>query len=165
MKPDTPSPSRTRHAGSPMSRATPDMRDFAEGLIDYEAKESTAPGTRARAAFHVCEKLRPRLASLLGSAGFSALLGRALALATAEIPALRVVQLQADGSLAVPDGPEAQAAAGKLAEGGVVLVAQLVGLLAAFIGEALMLRVVRGAGPGVIRGNVSDKGEVYEKKN
>lgn len=75
----------------------------------------------------------------MGNIGFKALLSRALALAAAEIPSLRTWQINADGSF--------ERAEGVGAEGGVVLVAQLFGLLATFIGEELTLRLVREVWP------------------
>src|SRR5437868_1759344 len=78
-----------------MSRATQQMRDFAERLI---ARETSASETTVQAACRVGEKLRPPLAALMGNTGFHALLSRALALAQAEIPWLRAVHVKADGS-------------------------------------------------------------------
>ena len=130
-----------------MSRATPEMRDFAECLVAYEMRGAKPSGAKTPAAFHVCEMLRPHLAGLMGKAGFSALLARALALAVAEVPELRAVQVREDGSMAGWDAPEAVAEPEKLAEGGVVLVAQLLGLLDAFIGQNLTLRIMREVWP------------------
>jgi hypothetical protein len=130
-----------------MSRATPRTRDFAKGLIAYEVRGNKSSKTKAPAAFHVCEKLRPRLATLMGTAGFRALLSRALVVAHAEVAWLRAVQVKADGSLERLDGLEAQADPEEMAEGSVVLVAQLLGLLVAFIGENLTLRMVRDVWP------------------
>ena len=130
-----------------MSRATPVMRDFAERLIAYETRGIKSSGTKTPAAFQVCEKLRPHLATLMGSTGFHALLTRALAVANAEDPWLREVQVKADGSLTGWDAPEAPADAEKLAEASVVLLAQLLGLLEAFIGQNLTLRMLREVWP------------------
>ena len=125
-----------------MSEATPQMRDFAERLIAYETKGNKSSGTKTPAAFPVCEKLRPHLATLMGNTGFRALLSRALARAEADVPSLRAMQVKADGSLAGLDKLEVQADPEELARGSVVLVAQLLGLLVAFIGKNLMLRIV-----------------------
>jgi hypothetical protein len=125
-----------------MSEATPQMRDFAERLIAYETKGNKSSETKTPAAFPVCEKLRPHLATLMGNTGFCALLSRALARAEADVPSLRAMQVKADGSLAGLDKLEVQADPEELARGSVVLVAQLLGLLVAFIGENLMLRIV-----------------------
>ena len=125
-----------------MIQATPQMRDFAERLIAYETTGNKSSGAKTPAGFPVCEKLRPHLATLMGNTGFRALLSRALARARSEVPSLRAVQVKADGSLAGLDKLEVQADPVELARGSVVLVAQLLGLLVAFIGETLMLRIV-----------------------
>jgi hypothetical protein len=57
------------------------------------------------------------------------------------------VHVKADGSLERADELEVQADPEELAEGSVVLVAQLLGLLVAFIGENLTLRLVREVWP------------------
>lgn len=130
-----------------MSRATPQMRHFAQRLVAYEAKGSKSPKTKVPVAFHVCETFRPYLATLMGNAGFRALLSRALALASHEAPWLRAVHVNSDGSLGGLDDVEAQVAATQLAEGAVLLLAELLGLLVAFIGEILTLRMVREVWP------------------
>lgn len=130
-----------------MSRATPLMRDFAERLIAYETSGTKSSGTKTPAAFHICEKLRPPLATLMGNTGFRALLARAFALAEAEAPRLRTVQIQADGSLAESEEPGSPEEAEKLAEGGVVLLAQLFGLLEVFIGQNLTQRMLHEVWP------------------
>ena len=123
------------------------MRDLAERLIAYETRADKSSGTRIRTAFPVCEKLRPHLATLMGTTGVHALLARALARATAELPSLRAVQVNADGSLEGVDRPAAQAAPAAPARDSVVLVTHLLDLLVAFIGENLTLRMVRDVWP------------------
>ena len=87
------------------------------------------------------------MVTLMGDTGFRALLSRALARAEADVPSLRAVKVEADGSLAGLDKLELQAAPEQLAEGRVVLVSQLLGLLVAFIGETLTLHLVREIWP------------------
>jgi hypothetical protein len=130
-----------------MKRATPQMRDFAERLIAYETRGNKSSETKTSAAFHVCEKLRPQLANLMGNTGFHALLSRALALANTEVPWLRAMHVKSDCSLEGLDELEAQVDLEGIAEGGVVLTAHLLGLLVAFIGEDLTLRMVREVWP------------------
>ena len=130
-----------------MSRATPQMRDFAARLIAYETSGNESPGTKNLAAFPVCEKLRSHLTTLMGNTGVRSLFSRALAQAEGEVSSLRAVQVKADGSLAGLDKLEGRADAEELAKGSVVLVAQLLGLLVAFIGEKLMLRIVSDVWP------------------
>ena len=124
-----------------MNDPHPLMRDFAKRLIAHETRGNKSSGTRAPAALPVIEKLRPKLATLIGDAGFRALLSRALVRAKAEVPSLRAVQVEADGTLGGAAELEAQAGPREIAEGGVALLAQLLGMLAAFIGEDLTLRL------------------------
>jgi hypothetical protein len=130
-----------------MSRVTPKLRDLAERLVAYEARENISSGTKTPAAFLVDEKLRPHLAILVGNIGFRALLSRALALANAEVPWLRAVHVKADGSFEELDELGAQLDPDQIFEGRAVLLAQLLGLLVAFIGENLTLRLVREVWP------------------
>ena len=129
-----------------MSRATPQMREFAGRLIADETREDLS-GIKTPAAFPVGEKLRTPLATLMGKLGFRALLLRALALASAEVPWLRAVQVQADGSLEIAEAQKVPAVPEEVVEGRVVLLAQLLGLLVTFIGETLTLRLVRETWP------------------
>jgi hypothetical protein len=147
-----------------MSRATPQMRSIAERLIAFETRENKFSGIKTPAAFLVCEKLRPQLAILAGSGGFHALLSRAFALANPEVPWLRTVHINADGSLEGLEELHAQLDRDELFEGGVVLVAQLLGLLVAFIGENLTLRLLREVWPRVpLDDLVFGNGDQYEK--
>lgn len=123
------------------------MRDLAERLIACEMKGNKSSERSAPAVFHVCEKLRPHLATLMGKGGFRAVLSRALAVTSAEVPWLVVLQVNPDGALEGWDKPEAQVAPKELTEGGVLLVAQLLGLLTAFVGDNLTLRLVRDVWP------------------
>lgn len=141
-----------------MIHATAQQRTAAERLLDVEAAAGTRAGTTLAAA-RVSERFRTVLTTLLGAAGFHALLARAVTLAKAEDPALTATAVKADGSLeglppvAGPDG------ARRFGEGEVVLVAHVVGLLVTFIGEALMLQVVKEAWPKVRLGDLDfDKG-------
>jgi hypothetical protein len=138
-----------------MNRATPKMRDFAERLIGYETRENKSSETKTpAAACRVGEKLRPHLATLMGNVGFRALLSRALALANAEVPWLRAVHVKADGSLEGLDELGAQVDPDEIFKGCVVLLAQLLGLLVAFIGEDLTLRLVREVWPKLSLNNL-----------
>ncbi len=130
-----------------MSKATRQMRDIAERLIAYETAGNHFSGVNTPAGFPVCEKLRPHLATLMGNTGAHALLSRALARAEADVPSLRAMQVEADGSLAGLDKLQGQIDPEEIAEGRVALLAQLLGLLVAFIGELLTLRLVRDVWP------------------
>jgi hypothetical protein len=134
-----------------MSRTTQQMREMADLLIAMEASQAGFPTTGTPAAFQVCEKLRPHLTPLMGATGFHALLSRALTLARAEVPRLASVQVNADGSLARPKEPAPLLNPEELAEGGHAIVAQLLSLLEAFVGERLTLRMLRTVWPKLPR--------------
>ncbi|MES2568920.1 MAG: hypothetical protein V4710_02565 [Verrucomicrobiota bacterium] len=139
-----------------MSRVTPQARELAALLIAYEAAANKLSDADLPAVFHVCEKLRPHLAMLMGKAGFRAILSRALAVAAVEVPSLGRLRVTEEGSVEGWDPPEAQAGAGEEVKGGcALLVAQLIGLLVAFIGENLTLRLVRDVWPKLALENLN----------
>jgi hypothetical protein len=147
-----------------MSRATPQLRKFAKRLIDSEMKANDSSEIKVSAAFRACEKLHPQLATLMGKLGFRALLSRSLVLGNAELAWLRAVHVKADGSLEGLDELERQVAPDEFSEGGVVLLAQLLGLLVAFIGESLVLSLVREVWPKISLDDLDfDKGGAREK--
>jgi hypothetical protein len=131
-----------------MSRVTVPLRLLAERVLaqarhdDKSVKQPQAP-----AAFAACEKLRLHLVTLMGTSGFRALLSRACALASVEAPWLEQVQVRPDGSLEWPDKLADQGDRQKMTEGGVVLIAVLLSLLLAFIGENLTLRILHQVWP------------------
>lgn len=132
-----------------MNRATAPMLDFAKLLIAQEAGGSKASRTRP-SAFDIFEKLRPHMATLMGKGGFRALLARALVLASGEIPWLRAVQVNEEGILKGGEELQAQLDPDEFLESQVVLLAQMLGLLVAFIGEVLTVRLMRGVWPKVM---------------
>ena len=132
-----------------MNRATPKMRGFSERLIAYETNGNQSPGTKTPAACAVGEKLRPHLATLMGSIGFRALLSRSLVLAHAEVRWLGAVQVNVDGVLEGWDALDARIDQEEIFDGCVVLLAQLLGLLVAFIGEKLTMGLIREVWPKI----------------
>lgn len=123
------------------------MRSLARRLIAYDASQSKNSQANYSDVFQVCEKLRPQLATLVGNEAFRALLAHALALAQTEVPDLRALFVKADGTLEMSEEIHAQVKADKFFEGRVVLVAQLLGLLEAFVGENITLRLIRESWP------------------
>ena len=133
-----------------MPVATPQIRNVARRIISDELRTNKSSEGKIQSYFSACEKLRLELTTYTGNGGFRALLSRALALAKAEVPWLRTVQVNANGTLEEVEGAKelhAQHATDKRFEGRVVLLAQLLGLLVAFIGENLTLRLVREVWP------------------
>ena len=116
------------------------------------------------AAESVLDKLRVHLSNRIGQEGFRVLLARALTLATAQFPHLSAVRVAADGSLVglrravgadlhdlqkTPDNGAQQNNVGQqeAVAGVTALMAHLLGLLIAFIGEDLTLRVLGSVSP------------------
>ena len=86
--------------------------------------------------------MRVPLTTLIGAAGFSSLLARALSQARRQAPSLEGLQVQLDGSLVGFDTAQRD-----MSDGGAILVAELLGLLVTFIGQPLTLNLVREAWP------------------
>lgn len=132
-----------------MSLVTPQVWKVSARLLAYETRENLTQASRTPATLLVCEKLRPPLASLMGHTGFRSLLARALSLANIEASWPGVVQVKADGTLAGWDKLEGQIPRKDFAEASAVLIARLLGLLVAFIGEELTFRLLREIWPEV----------------
>jgi hypothetical protein len=125
------------------------MRNCALRIIADEPAGSKSSPATIPAVFHACEQLRPHLETLMGKGGFRALLSRALTLARVEAPLLGSIQVGADGSLKGLEDFETQAGPEQSAQARSILLAQLLGLLAAFIGQSLMLRLAGEVWPDV----------------
>ncbi len=131
-----------------MSRAsTPQMRNVAKRLMAYETGGNKSSETQNPMAFHCCDKLLRRLTTLMGYAGYRALLSRALA--SSEVRMLHGVHVKADGSLEGLEDLHVQLAPGEFVEARVVLLAELLEWLVAFIGEDLTLHLVREVWPNI----------------
>lgn len=125
-------------------------RELAQRLLaDEAAVDKTSMPTESM-VLRVYEKLRRNLCALAGVAGFRALASRALTLSKARAPGLGAMQVAADGSLQVPSEAVSEIGNRQFGEGGVILLAELLGLLHAFIGEALTLRLLREAWPNAV---------------
>ena len=137
----------------------PKMRDLAHRLLDYEAgaNKSAEPGKSA--TLRVYEKLRDGLSEFAGAAGFESIATRALALARTEAPSLNAVRVSADGELHglgrdldeidhPVDIDKDRADEPHADEGEIILIARILGLLLLFLGEAIVLSLVRVTWPG-----------------
>jgi hypothetical protein len=149
-----------------MNRLTPQIRNYAARIIAYEKAGSRSPVNKFPAAFRICEKLRPQLTTLMGDGGYRTLLARALMLSKPEAPWLHGVRVNADGFLEGFTEAADQVDPEQLAEGGVVLLSQLFGLLSAFIGQNLTLGLVTEAWPGVpLKAAKMSNGDKHENSN
>jgi hypothetical protein len=132
----------------------PEIRDLAQRLLTYEAAVDTNSRPAEPAILRVYEKLRQSLTVITGVASFQSLACRALVLAKSEDMGLGVVQIAADGSLQNfgEVEPQADIDMGQIGvyqanERGIILIARLLGLLHMFLGEVLILRLLRNAWP------------------
>ena len=126
------------------------MLELAESLVDCEANAAVDPSDyEVPLPFRVCEKLRGSLAGLMGGYGFRAMLSRALVLASAEVSWLRTVATGANGTLEGLEEIKARVSSKHIVEGGIILVARLVGLLVDLIGIGLTRQLLREVWPNL----------------
>ena len=131
------------------------MRDLAHRLLAYEVNAGKTAEPTASATLRVYEKLRQSLSGVAGVAAFESLAFRALTQAKSEAPSLWEVRVAEDGSLQGLGEFEPQMDIDKdlagefpVGQGGIILIARLLGLLLMFLGEAITLRLLRNAWPG-----------------
>jgi hypothetical protein len=127
-----------------LSRET---QDLARRLFAYEAVAGTTCEQAESVVVRLSEKLRRPLCALVGVADYRSLLSRALNLAMAEVPSLSRVQVTADGSLLGLGEVGPQTDQDNVGKGGVILIAQLLGLFLPYLGSALTLRLVQDVSP------------------
>ena len=132
--------------------ATPGMRDLAHRLLTYEAGADKTSEPAESPTIRVYEKLRQCLGEFVGTTGFQSLAHRALTLAKPEAPFLNSAQIAADGSLQGLGEMKTQFDMDKYpaGDGGIILIARLLGLLRLFLGEALTQSLLRNAWPGEV---------------
>jgi hypothetical protein len=130
--------------------ATPEMRDLAHRLLTCEAGADKVSEPTESLTLRVYEKLRQSLGEFVGVAGFHSLASRALTLARPEAPNLSAARVATDGSLQGLSEFETQfdIDTNRAGDGGIILIARLLGLLRIFLGEALTLSLLRNAWPG-----------------
>jgi hypothetical protein len=143
-----------------MSRSAPSPKlcALAQRLIAYEADAACGAEADFAPLTLVADKLRQRLVILAGAAGFHSLLGRALTLAKGRTQGLHAVTIEPNGSL---EGLGDLGDQGHAAEAGTMLIAEFLGLLVTFIGESLMLVLLRDAWPDL---TILDDGTLKEKR-
>lgn len=118
------------------------MRELSRRLV---AASRTSSDTHQHELWFVMERLRSALTRVAGEEGFASLLKRALALAGAERPALRGLEVDSQGRLHGLEDLPAGNGAGAAGETAVAVTAQLLELLVTFIGEELTRALVRKA--------------------
>ena len=143
--------------------AAPGMRDLAHRLLTYEAGAAKTSEPMESPSLRVYEKLRRSLGEFVGVTGFQSLASRALTLARPEAPSLGAARVAVDGSLQGLGEIETQIDMDKdrAGEGGIILIARLLGLLRIFLGEALTLSLLRNAWPSEA---FDDRNSVHGRK-
>lgn len=125
------------------------MRKLAARLVENETWDK-GDAVNSTALFLVTEKLRGPLSTLMGKAGYRAILSRSLTLAKTEVDCLGQAQVAPDGRL---EGIGEQANAltpAQIAESQLVLVAHLLALLVTFIGPALTVQIIHDIWPNLV---------------
>jgi hypothetical protein len=117
-------------------------RDLARNLIARESDSSTTSLQTEPASVRVYERLRRQLGAPIGADGFHSLAARALALARSESPRLGAVQVMSNGGLRGLGELGSQTDPDDDGEAGIILIAQLLGLFLALLGEATTLRLI-----------------------
>lgn len=143
-----------------MSQANQELRSFVGRVVAFETGRNASSTATTPVAFVVCEKLRPQWVNFMGDVGFRTLLSRALTMAHQRVPWLSAVQVNAEGVLAWSGKMEPPADPDAMGAGSAVLVAELLGLLEGFIGEALALRLLQDVWPKL---PLNDSGSDKEK--
>jgi hypothetical protein len=134
-------------------------RDLAHRLVACEAVATKTTEPRKSSTLRVYEKLRDGLTEFVGVAGFESIASRALALARTEEPSLNAVQVSSDGELHglgqdqseienSIDIDKDRAVESQAGEREIILIARILGLLLLFLGEAIVLSLLRITWPG-----------------
>ena len=138
------------------------MVELARSLVAQESKRDQANEQDVPLSFIVIDKVRPQLCTLMGMVGFRALLARSLSIACLQVSWLSEVQVTSDGSLQLDHVALFDAVV--LLEGGTVLLGQLLGLLATFIGEPLTRRIVDEIWPALPRNETAMGEDSHERQ-
>lgn len=124
--------------------------DVARALVMHETGGSNDPDVVADAVEGICRYVASELEGMLGSGGVRSLMTRALHLARREHPSLESVTMSPGPVIGFTGLTEAMASRNPTAvAAGTSVLAQLLGLLVALLGEDLGLQPVRKFWPHV----------------
>jgi len=129
-----------------VSRVTPQVRHLAGRLVAQGAQANRSLKAESM-SFHAWETLRVQLGILMGTAGCVSLVARAVALASHKAPRLRDLRVNSDGSMEMTGGSATSVSTDAIAAAEVAVLTELLGLLVAFIGEALTVQMLHEAWP------------------
>ena len=120
------------------------MHELVRRLLVCEAGREEPSGTNIPTAFRVGDRLRLPLTKLAGVTAFHSLAARALIHAKTQAPILGAVQIKPDGSL---EGWGNLGSQKHVTEAEIMLIAQLLKMLARFIGEKILLNLLHDIWP------------------
>jgi hypothetical protein len=149
--------------GAAMRQANAHMLAIAERLAAFEFKENGSAPRVSSPGIAACEKLRAQLSTLMGNAGFGAMLVRSVALAKQRLPEMSELELRSDGTVTELDPAELKANLPALSRSGIFVLAELLGLLVAFIGEPLVVGMVQEIWPKFALSGLEKAQEKNEK--
>jgi hypothetical protein len=134
-----------------MNQVPAPLTDFATRLLAHEAGESRTAADLVAAIERGCDSLHAQLAPLVSSAGFHALLARAVTLAARDFSFLAVVNatvLQHGCLEGLREATESRPAK-EVERALIAILATFIWLLIIFIGETIGLRKVHEVWPDV----------------
>ena len=120
------------------------IRDWAVRLIASETEAESSIREGEFATLRVYEKLRQQLRAPVGVDGFQALASRALSLAKSRSQSLSGLQILANGDISGLTEVPSESRTDRQGAIGVILIAQLLGLLLTLLGEAATVRLLEG---------------------
>jgi hypothetical protein len=118
---------------------------WARELIASEVDADSTTAQIQLAALRVYQMLRLQFCAPVGVDAFQALASRALSAAKAQFPSLNAVSVTASGGLRGFEECESPRNLGEGGEIGVILIAQLLRLFMALLGEAATIRLIEDA--------------------
>ena len=134
-----------------MARASPELHDLARRVLATEADSSHTPQEMAEAMARACKRLHQRLDLFVGAGGFHALISRALFLARKEFSWLDKVHVEEHPGCVLNGLRESVGGvdAAEASAGFAALIANVIWLLATFIGEDITLDLVHETWPAI----------------
>jgi hypothetical protein len=130
-----------------MDSASHTTHDLAMLLLDCERMEKYNRAELTDDVQMSFEKLRINLSRRLGSEGYHALLSRSVALSTSRYPWVGLISIEKDGTLAgFVQGAELESLS-SIVNGSVEIMACIIGLLDAFVGRELSMRLLSNLSP------------------
>jgi hypothetical protein len=134
-----------------MSGVDNTIHDLAILLLNFQQEGKHGRPELPSAVRGTFEKLNTHLSNRLGSAGYQALLSRALALAKADFPWLDLVRVGKDGTLEGLFEAAASQNTSIVVDGSVAIVSNFIRLLETFVGRDLSMRLLNGVWPNAIQ--------------